>query len=84
MKCPFEECQRATTLPKESATHLIVAIDHKGRAHIHGPIEPEYKQLIERMILEVARYCQVDLFSLARKFDEVYGPPEPSRPAVLQ
>jgi hypothetical protein len=71
MICPFEECQRMTTLPMESATHLIVAIDDNDRAHIHGPIEPEDVLLMERMLMEVARYCHIDLRELAKKLDQV-------------
>ncbi len=76
MTCPFEECQRMTSLPKESATHLMVAIDHDDRAHIHGPIEPEHRGYIERMLMEVARHLNIDLREVADKFDQTYGIPK--------
>ena len=80
MRCPFEECRRRTTLPSKSATHLIVAIDEDDGAFIHGPIEPEHKQLIKRMLMEVALLCQIDLQELAQEFERAV--PESFRPAV--
>jgi hypothetical protein len=60
----------ATTLPEESATHLVVAIGHDDRAYIHGPIQPENRVFIKRMLMEVARALEIDLREVAEDLDE--------------
>jgi hypothetical protein len=79
--CPFINCETLTTVPEEPACHLIVAIDHNDRAHIHGPIEPEHLQLMKRMLMEVARYCDIDFGELAKEMQGIYMP---ERPVALQ
>ena len=74
MVCPFEECGGETTLPVESATHLIVAIDEDNLTHIHGPVfDPEHKPLVLRMLVEVARFANIDLQELVEKEKEFYN-----------
>ena len=73
MRCPFRECTKETTLPMESATHLIVAIGEDNRTYIHGPVfDPKQKPLVMRMLVEVARLVDIDLQELVNKEKEFY------------
>lgn len=74
MRCPFQECRMATTVPMTSQVHLIVAIGDDNRTYIHGPYDTqEGRAWIMRMLVEVARLAKVDLQELVDKEREVYG-----------
>lgn len=60
VKCPFCSDMRIIPVARQDITeHLVVTMDENSHFHIHGPIKE--KELMKKMILNIAREAQIDI-----------------------